>query len=286
MRILVLGGTGILGNEVVETLNKSSGFDVYWTSRTGEPSSIAFNVIGGNLAHLLDQVDPDLVINATVVKHWRTENLLRNAFEMYLVNSWFPNRLSKLALKYRFKVIHLSTNAVFSGIKGNYHPKDFPFPGSYYGFTKRLGESKNSKTLIIRTSFVEHRELWNNEKAIKCEQANLPDQKIEVFSRDSWNGVTHSILANLILGMAKRSEFIHGLYHFVPIGSLSKLELVSWRNKTQWNGMKIILEKKRIWRRKLTLISDPTESLLLWTIAGYHRIPLINEIFTSGEKTQ
>ena len=286
MRILVLGGTGILGNALVDIFEKAAGFDVYWTSKTGRGSSITFNVTSGNLARLIEQVDPDFVINATVVKHWRAGNLLRNLFDMYLVNSLFPRKLSRLALKYRFKVIHLSTNAVFSGIKGNYRPKDFPFPASYYGFTKRLGESANSKTLVIRTSFVEHPEIWSSEKENTSAHAMLSGQEIVVFSKDSWNGVTHSILANLILGIAKRSEFMHGLYHFVPIGSLSKLELVSWRNKTQWNGMKIILEKNRIWRRKLTLVSNPTESLLLWNLAGYHRIPLISEIFTSGEKTQ
>jgi dTDP-4-dehydrorhamnose reductase len=286
MRILVLGGTGILGNEVVDVFKKSTGFDVYWTSRTGRGSSITFNVTSGNLTRLIEQVDPELVINATVVKHWRTGNLLRNAFEMYRVNSWFPRKLSRLALNYRFKVIHLSTNAVFSGIKGNYQPKDFPFPASYYGFTKRLGESQNFETLIIRTSFVEHRELWNSEKTNNSKNAIPSGKEIIVFSKDRWNGVTHSILANLILGMAKRSEFLHGLYHFVPIGSLSTLEFVSWRNKNQWSGMKNILEKNRIWKRKLTLVSDPADSLLLWSLAGYHHVPLINEIFTSVEKAQ
>jgi dTDP-4-dehydrorhamnose reductase len=286
MKILVFGGTGMLGKEVVDILKKTNGFDVYWTSRNGLGSSVLFNVINDDVAILIKRLSPDLVINATVLKHWRFGNYVKNALEMYLVNTRFPRTLSKLAVKHGFSLIHLSTNAVFSGFKGNYQLKDFTFPTSFYGFTKRLGESKNSKTMTIRTSFVQDRKISTAESLENSESSTDHVGVISVFPKDRWSGVTSSILSNLILGIAKSPSLKHGLHHFVPIGSLSKLELMSWCNRTQWDGAKTILEKPRLWRRRLTLLSDLNESKQLWNLAGFDRVPLISDVFISAEKAE
>lgn len=286
MKVLVLGGTGLLGKEVVNLLKNSAGYDIYWTSRDGRDSSIAFNIIGGDITQLIHDVRPDLVINATVVKHWRNGSSAIRAREMFIVNSWFPRKLTRLAHNFQFNFIHISTNAVFSGFKGNYGTNDFTFPASYYGITKRLGECKSSRTLTIRTSFVQDKQILNNGQRKEAPINNSLKRKIKVSTKDIWNGVTDSILSNLILGIAKNSEFIFGLYHFVPAGSLSKIELLSWCNQNLWNGTITLEEKHRIWGRRLTLISQPDTSQLLWKLAGYNRTPYIGEIFTSAEPAQ
>jgi dTDP-4-dehydrorhamnose reductase len=286
MRVLVLGGTGILGKEVVEVFKKTSGFEVYSTSRNGRESSISFNIIENDVTRLIEQIRPDLVINATVIKHWRIGNYIKNATYMFIVNTLFPHQLNRLAIRYGFSIIHLSTNAVFSGIKGNYQSKDFTLPASFYGFTKRLGEKKSSRTLIIRTSFVHDRGIIYTEQPEKLVGFGSSNGRINVYPKDRWNGVTHSILSSLILGIAREPTSIKGLYHFVPIGSLSKLELLSWCNRTQWNGAQLISKKPRRWGRKLTLISDSDESKRLWNLAGFDSVPFISDIFTSAEKAE
>jgi dTDP-4-dehydrorhamnose reductase len=286
MKILVIGGTGILGKEVVDIFKKTKGFDVYWTSRTGIGSSVLFNAINNDVDILIKRVSPDLVINATVVKRWRFRNYVKNALEMYIVNTRFPRTLSKLAVKHGFSLIHISTNAVFSGIKGDYRSKDFTFPISFYGFTKRLGESKNSRTMVIRTSFVQDRKIFKVESRENSANSSGHVGVISVFPKDRWSGVTSSILTNLILGIAQSPNFKHGLYHFVPIGSLSKLELMSWCNKTQGDGTQTILEKPRHWGRKQTLLSDLNESKQLWILAGFDHVPLISDVFISAEKAE
>ena len=104
------------------------------------------------LEKCVSDVDPDVAINCISLRdvNSATPDELRRVF------SDFPKILSDLSLKYGFRLVQISSDAVFSGIKGNYNEHDIPDPIDNYGIAKLEGESINENSLIIRTSMIGH----------------------------------------------------------------------------------------------------------------------------------
>ena len=97
---------------------------------------------------------PDYLINCVgMVKQIMNSN---NRKLTYFLNVTIPKKLNKLALCHNFKVIHFSTDCVFSGADGNYSEKKTPDCKDFYGITKLKGEVKSSNTINLRTSIIGH----------------------------------------------------------------------------------------------------------------------------------
>ena len=148
MKLLVLGATGLLGHTVFETLNQSKDFDVIGTVRSEDQKS-AFNIsvqaqlLGGIdvanetiLAEIFEKVRPDQVINCIgYTKHQPDDSTAYMA-----LNSVLPHRLLDLSNQFNSRLIHISTDCVFSGKRGNYQESDITDADDLYGKSKILGE--------------------------------------------------------------------------------------------------------------------------------------------------
>lgn len=159
MRVLVLGGDGMLGGELVRRLVHDH--DVTATVRATAPSCPppADQVLTGvdvrrrdTMVDVFAAVRPDAVVNAVGLVGRRAEGHAElSAIE---VNALFPHRLARLCQAAGVRLVHVSTDCVFSGRLGGYHEEDVPDPVDVYGMTKLLGEVNEPGTVTLRTSIV------------------------------------------------------------------------------------------------------------------------------------
>ena len=164
MKVLILGGEGMLGHKVYQVLSQR--FDTYATFRNAQglwtrypmyanaPQSHCFggvDVMGfDSVIQVVGQVKPDVVINCIgIVKQVEEAN---DPIISLQLNSLFPHRLAGLCAATGARMFHMSTDCVFSGRKGQYTEDDIPDPEDLYGRTKLLGEVNRAGCLTIRTS--------------------------------------------------------------------------------------------------------------------------------------
>lgn len=153
-KVIVLGATGMAGHVMYEYLKGTGKYEmsnlVYRTKLTDD-SRVVDVTDGRAVDEALEQVKPDVIINCIGV-------LVRGSREYpeqaILLNAYFPHRLKKTADRLGAQLIHISTDCVFSGKKGNYTETDFRDADDVYGRSKALGEIINDKDLTIRTSII------------------------------------------------------------------------------------------------------------------------------------
>ena len=162
--LLVLGATGMLGNIVYRYLSSKQSYIVYGSIRSAT-SKILFkknlrkNLISNinvnsdkKISNLFSLVNPDIVINCIgVIKQLDQSS---NVLDVVPINSLLPHRLAMLCKKKSIKLIHFSTDCVFSGEKGNYIESDNPDAKDLYGRSKLIGEIDYPNCLTLRTSII------------------------------------------------------------------------------------------------------------------------------------
>ena len=141
-KILLFGATGMAGHMAYYYLQCTGKYDlvnvVYRTQLTDD--SIVVDVTDGDaVSRLVREVRPDFILNCIGVLIRGSREHPDNAI---LINAWFPHLLKKLSDEVGAKLIHISTDCVFSGKKGNYSETDFRDADDVYGRSKALGEIK------------------------------------------------------------------------------------------------------------------------------------------------
>jgi len=226
---MIFGSTGMAGHVITRYFKSLKKHAIFNSSRSrlDEDTHVldVFNREG--VINYIEHVSPDIIINCTGV-------LIRES-ELYpdraiYVNSYFPRFLENLGYKYKFKLIHLSTDCVFSGEKGNYSETDEKDGKTMYAKTKALGEIINDKDLTIRTSIIGPELKKTGEGLFHW----FFGQKNEIngYNRVYWTGVTTLELAKAL--DVAIEENLCGLYHLVPNNKISKHELLILIKKI-WN---------------------------------------------------
>jgi len=162
MKILIFGASGLIGNNVFSYLSNHSSHEIYGTYRNPQvlqffDHKIAYNLIHFELDESISQVNdilnklrPDVVINVLGI----TKHIDRARDDIIRVNSLFPHQLARISTRLGIRLIHISTDCVFSGKKGLYTEKDFPDACDVYGQSKILGEVSYDGHLTIRISTI------------------------------------------------------------------------------------------------------------------------------------
>lgn len=153
-KVLLFGATGMAGHIAYYYLQSTERYElinvVYRTKLIKD--SIVVDVTDKNaVTKLVEEVRPDLIINCIGVLIKGSKEHPDNAI---FINAYFPHLLKKLSDKIGAKLIHISTDCVFSGKRGNYTESDFRDADDIYGRSKALGEIINDKDLTIRTSII------------------------------------------------------------------------------------------------------------------------------------
>jgi dTDP-4-dehydrorhamnose reductase len=235
LKILILGGGGMLGHKVFQTLQRRFP-DVWCTIRAGRdqapwqniPLFQSDRVRDGIDASRVDQLDallrdlrPTVVVNCVGAIKQRAE--AREAIPSITLNALLPHRLAAFVKTWGGRVIHFSTDCVFSGNKGNYTESDAPDADDLYGKTKHLGELTDDHTVTLRTSFI-GRELQHFQSLLEWLLAQN-HRPVRGYRRVWWSGVTSNHLAEVVADVIERHPRLHGLYH-LSSGRISKYDLL------------------------------------------------------------
>lgn len=209
------------GHVMVEVLTQTGQYEVYGVARqAGENVDKVLDVTHFDLLEdYLDLIRPDYVINCVGVLVKQSKDNLPSAI---LLNSYLPNFLSKVGNKLNYKLIHISTDCVFSGKKGQYTESSYRDGDDSYARTKALGEVINDKDLTIRTSIIGP-ELKTNGTGL-LDWFLKQEGSIKGYTKVYWSGVTTLELARSTVEFIKQNTT--GLYQLCPNGKISKFNLL------------------------------------------------------------
>jgi len=207
----------MLGHKLCQVL--SADFDVSATFRTDSPQLQEIygptRPIGGvdalafdSVAKAVEIARPDVVINAIgIVKQRPT---MHDPVLSISVNSLFPHRLAELCSTSHARLIHFSTDCVFSGRRGDYTEDDDPDPVDLYGRSKLLGEVEGPGVLTIRTSII-GRELENMTGLLEWFLSRA-GTRVPGYAKVIWSGVTTNFLA-AVVGRLVQTNPVDGVLH-------------------------------------------------------------------------
>ena len=247
-KILILGGTGMLGHVLLRCLSMRAGFDVYATLRNTSEVSKYFppelagmfwkeNVIANEfdtVASALDSIRPDVVVNCIgIIKQLPIAN---DPLTAITVNALFPHLLALKCRDVEARMIHISTDCVFDGRKGMYTEEDVPAPDDLYGRTKLLGEVDYPHCVTLRTSMVGH-ELKSSYGLIEWFLSQTG--KVKGYRKVIYSGFPTIELARVIRDHVIPDIRLTGLYH-VSSEPVSKFDLL--RMVEEKYGKKTIIE--------------------------------------------
>ncbi|MDP8262997.1 MAG: SDR family oxidoreductase [Candidatus Ancaeobacter aquaticus] len=231
MKILIVGGDGMLGHQLFLHLRKSHDVSVTLRLNTMEYKKYGiyddrntfYNVDICDIdqvEHVLSEFKPEAVVNAIGIVKQReaaTENV-----PSIQINSLFPHQLSLLCKKYGSRMIHMSTDCVFSGKKGNYTEDDFPDSDDLYGRSKLLGEVIDLHCVTIRTSII-GREL--SRKKGLLEWFLSQKEQVKGYKKAIFSGFTTTEMSRIIERILVEYTDISGMHH-ISSEPISKYDLL------------------------------------------------------------
>src|ERR1700722_19962894 len=246
MKVLIFGVTGMLGNALFRYLAEDKDICVYGTARGNKafqhfPNALSPQLIVDvdvenqeSLVKVFTNIQPDIVINCIgLVKQ------LAEASDPLLaipINSLFPHRLAALCKTAGARLIHISTDCVFSGAKGDYVESDFPDAEDLYGRSKLLGEVDYPHAITLRTSIIGH-ELLGQKGLVSWFLAQ--QGTIKGFTHAIFSGFPTIELANIIRNFVMPRPKMKGLYH-VASKPISKYDLLCFITKTYKKEIEIV----------------------------------------------
>jgi dTDP-4-dehydrorhamnose reductase len=231
MKILILGATGLIGNNIFKILSKNNNLEVYGTYRNDKFLSffnefekrnlLFFDIDRSNIDDFLNKNRPDIVINLiAITKHVKEAN---NFSRVIQVNSMFPHFLAKVCDEYSSKLIQISTDCVFSGLKGSYLESDLPDDSTMYGKSKALGEVTYGNLLTIRTSAI-GREL--DTKYGLVEWFLSQEKSCLGYSNAIFSGLTARYLGHIMQKYIFPLKNLSGLFH-ISANPINKFDLLN-----------------------------------------------------------
>jgi len=224
-KILIFGATGMAGHMIYNYLTSLHEYIISATYFKNKliHDAISLDVYNINgIRTILKDIMPDVIINCIGILVKGSNKVPKDAI---YINSYFPHLLCELIEENspNTKLIHISTDCVFSGSNGLYKDTDIKDALDIYGITKNLGEIINNKDLTIRTSIIGP-ELKNGEGLFHWIFSQQISGKINGYEKSIWSGVTTLELAKAIEKCIKYN--IIGLYQLTNGIPISKYELI------------------------------------------------------------
>ena len=178
-----------------------------------------------NIEEFLVDINPDIIINTAGVTTRREKESTIN--QIKFTNSLLPNILSNWSEINGCRLIHFSTDCVFSGEKGNYKDDDKPDALDTYGKTKSLGEVRGTNTLTLRSSMIGF-ELYNKTELLEWVLSNQ-NKSINGFSNVIYSGITTSLMSKIVNKIVNDFPDLSGIYNVssAPISKYSLLKKIN-----------------------------------------------------------
>jgi dTDP-4-dehydrorhamnose reductase len=237
MRVLVLGATGTLGHRLC--LEWAERFECWGTARAPLEEPVAellasTHLITGVAAEqpatvrsAVEQARPDVVVNC--VGAVKQAEAGQRPVPAIRTNSLFPQEVAEICGESSTRMVHVSTDCVFSGQRGNYSEDDVPDASDVYGRSKLLGEVSGPGLLTLRTSLI-GRELRSSLGLLEWLISNRGDS-VKGFSRAIFSGLTTIALAEEIGALLEDHPDLEGVWHLAsePVDKFELLTLLDRR---------------------------------------------------------
>ncbi len=236
MKVLILGASGMLGHKLWQAASEH--FDLYATVRQAPATYARYGLFdtarlcGGVSAQDFDSViwalatvRPDVTINCIgIVKQAAAA---QDPVTSIAINALFPHRLAHLCRAAGSRLIHISTDCVFSGRRGNYVEDDISDAEDLYGRTKFLGEVSADNCLTLRTSII-GRELESSSGLVEW-FLGQEGRRVRGYKRAVFSGFTTLALSDIIVQLIAEQPELHGLWQVAaePINKYDLLSLVN-----------------------------------------------------------
>lgn len=237
MKILVLGVSGMLGNAVFKVFTQDSDCEVWGTIRSPSvlhhfPLAVHARLIGGvnvldqdSLVALFSRLRPDVVINCIgLIKQLADA---KDPLSALPINAMLPHRLARLCELAGARLIHVSTDCVFSGRKGGYRESDVSDAEDLYGRSKYIGEVHDqAHAITLRTSII-GQELSSSYALVDWFLSQ--HGSVRGFSKAIFSGLPTVELARVMKDFVIPHPALCGLYHVAaePIAKLELLRLIA-----------------------------------------------------------
>ncbi|WP_028547592.1 dTDP-4-dehydrorhamnose reductase family protein [Paenibacillus sp. UNC451MF] len=222
MRILIIGGEEIVGRVLVPYLLQETRHEVFYTTRLKgkERKGLYLNPSDEAMVEkLVEIVTPDVIVNGTSIMN---DMARLHEIEAYRINGLLPHQLARLADQRKIRFIHMSTDGVFSGVRGHYEERHVPEGTSVYAKTKALGEIKGTPHLTIRVSIVGP----EGGEGIGLLDWFLRQKEVRGFINVPWNGLTSLEVAKFIHYVLERGRRLNGIIHLTAPERISKYDLL------------------------------------------------------------
>jgi dTDP-4-dehydrorhamnose reductase len=214
-KLLILGATGILGHQLLDVGRRDPRFEAWgtvrnhsairWLPREFQDRVLEWEQFAVAPESLLHGRGFEVIINCVGI----TRPGVSESIAAIKINSLAPHLIAKAASVEGCRMIHVSTDCVFSGRCGNYREEDQPDPVDLYGLSKWLGEINSREHLTVRTSFIG----WD----LHAQNGLLAwflsqRQAVHGYARAYWSGFTSQALSRILLELALRPD-VTGLLH-------------------------------------------------------------------------
>lgn len=232
LRVLIFGASGMLGSTIFRDFSADENFETFGTLRSAAGAklfahdfrdalipNVDVEVESGILAAFA-QARPDVVINCVgIIKQLRNSS---DHLESLAINSSLPHRLAKYSSLVGARLVHFSTDCVFSGRQGQYSEGDFPDANDLYGRTKYLGEVDYENAITLRTSIIGH-ELTSSKSLVDW----FLNQTGEVkgFRKAVFSGLPTIEVARIIRELVIPNTEMRGLFH-LSVDPINKYKLL------------------------------------------------------------
>jgi dTDP-4-dehydrorhamnose reductase len=231
-KVLVLGNKGMLGHVLHKTIQENKAnkkYDVIGINRSVDnidSNSYALDALKlDELEQFIKNKQPKYIVNCIGSLVEASINRPSLAIQ---TNSLLPHFLNEISGKYKFKLIHISTDCVFDGIKGLYKESDKKTETNYYGLTKNLGELNNNRNLTIRTSIIGP-EIKSNHSGLFNWIISQKGKVVNGYSNAIWSGLTTIELSKFIVWILDKD--FSGIVHATNGVGISKYDLVKMIDK-------------------------------------------------------
>ncbi len=273
-KVLILGSTGLIGHQVYNYLIKNTNYeilDISFRKKLNKNSYLIDAINEIELAECIEKISPNYIINCIGIL---INNSDLNPEKTIILNALLPHKLKNIADRINATLIHMSTDCVFSGLKGHsYIESDTKDGLDTYSKTKSLGEIINDRHLTLRTSVVG--------PELKVDGSELfhwfmgQTGTILGYTEVFWSGVTTLELAKAVHWAI--DEKITGLYHVTNNSKISKNDLLNLFQKYTKKNIKIKPSNEKIFNKSFldtrllinyeipsyeTMISDMVELIL------------------------
>ena len=236
MNILILGASGMLGNAMLRFMGLNKDLNVFGTVRSASDSlinskSCAYTIVGGvnveshdSLVGVMADIRPDIVINCIGLVKQLPDSA--DPLQAIPINSILPHKLARLCEVANARLVHFSTDCVFSGEAGGYSESDAPNPADLYGRSKLLGEVDYPNAITLRTSIIGH-ELKGSRSLVSWFLSQ--SGQVDGFRKAIYTGLPTVELSRIVRDFIFPRPDLRGVYHIAsqPISKFDLLNLIA-----------------------------------------------------------